>query len=579
MSLNSSQPNPSSPSQPPAPSPGDASGSSPSSAPPPAPAAAPLHLQPPTEEQAAVPPTSVSLASAATPVLAPVYAASTVHPGGSHAPSGTPTAAAASASATSSPAFPATEVPATDDSPFATAPVAVMPAGVHNAYIFQIFNTISWSIIIATPMLLFFKHLGARETILGIVAALPPLCMILQIPAARIVEQVGYRTFVLRGWTTRTVLILGMVATAWLPSAIDNTTRMCLMLFFLFGFNVSRGISTAGFLPWITQLVPEGVRGRFISIDQLSSSLAGVATLALTSVVLSGMHLSDRVDGEAMGKIVYGGIFLAAGIAATVSLVFLQRIPDVPITPEARSSGEPVPWRAMLNYKPFFRLTLFNIVCVTALSSGGFAWVPLFKEKFLLSDSFLLGNAACGGVCAALCLLYFGRIADVTGSKPLLWFSCLMLTMHFIGWALISAAVVPFNYGTLAFQIFTSAVGNSLFGLANVRLLMATVPVMGRSHFFALNAVINSTMAGLSPVFCGVMMDLMKDTQVNWGYWHWNKFSIVYVAFAIIFYVAWCLVTRLEETRAMSTETFFRELLIRSPARAVSRLIARRPFT
>ncbi|MEZ0297101.1 MAG: MFS transporter, partial [Candidatus Methylacidiphilales bacterium] len=466
------------------------------------------------------------------------------------------------------------------ESPFVSTTRDVMPPGIHNAYLFQIFNTISWSVIIGTPMLLFFKHLGAKETILGIAAALPPLCMMLQIPAARIVEQVGYRTFVVRGWTTRTVLILGMVLTAWLPGQIDNTTRMCLMLFFLFGFNVSRGISTAGFLPWLTQLVPEGVRGRFISIDQLSSSLAAVGTLALTSFVMSYMHLSDRISGDSLGRVVYGGIFLCGCIAASISLFFLRRIPDVPLPPpEARTSSEPVPWRAMLTYKPFFRLTLFNIVAVMALSSGGFAWIPLFKERFLLTDSFLLANAAFGGVCAALCLLYFGRIADMTGSKPLLLVSCGCQVIHYTGWALISARVIDFHNGTLAFQIMTSAMGNSLFGLANVRLLMATVPAMGRSHFFALNAVINSAMAGLAPVFCGMMMDLVRTWSHHWGIWEWNKFSLVYVCLACIYLVAWRLALQLEETKAMTSEAFFRELLIRSPARAVSRLIARRPLT
>ena len=68
-----------------------------------------------------------------------------------------------------------------------------------NAFLFQIFNTSSFYLIMGLPMMLYFKKLGASATVLGVVAALGALMNIFQIPAARFVERVGYRTFVLRG--------------------------------------------------------------------------------------------------------------------------------------------------------------------------------------------------------------------------------------------------------------------------------------------------------------------------------------------------------------------------------------------
>ena len=71
-----------------------------------------------------------------------------------------------------------------------------MPSGIGNAYAFQVFNTVSFSIVLGAPMLLYLKGLGASGTILGVAAALPPLLNILQMPAARFVETIGYRAFV-----------------------------------------------------------------------------------------------------------------------------------------------------------------------------------------------------------------------------------------------------------------------------------------------------------------------------------------------------------------------------------------------
>ena len=165
-----------------------------------------------------------------------------------------------------------------------------MPVGLVNAYTFQVFNTISFSIVLGVPMMLFFKQLGASATILGIAAALPPLLNILQVPSARFIENVGYRKFVLRGWSARSYLIIGMAVTAFLPSRIDVATRVSLMLLLLFLYNASRGISACGFLPWMTKLVPEEIRGRYISRDQMSSAIASVE-----SALQGGTYQGNRM--------------------------------------------------------------------------------------------------------------------------------------------------------------------------------------------------------------------------------------------------------------------------------------------
>ena len=231
-----------------------------------------------------------------------------------------------------------------------------MPPGVGNAYLFQIFNTISFAIVLTTPMLLYFKGLGASGTVLGIVTALPALLNILQMPAARFVEQVGYRTFVLRGWSLRSLFILGIAGVAFLPAKIDPTTRMALVLFLLFAYNTSRGISVCGYLPWITQWIPEAVRGRYLSHDWICNSAATVATSLATAAYL--------YYGTSQGM--FGTVFLASFVAAMISLLFLQRIPDVP--PPHSTNRKGTPWKEIALYPPFFSLLVYNVIIFGALA-------------------------------------------------------------------------------------------------------------------------------------------------------------------------------------------------------------------
>jgi MFS family permease len=448
-----------------------------------------------------------------------------------------------------------------------SAPKDSMPAGIGNAYLFQIFNTWCWNICLGAPMLLFFKKLGASNTVLAMVAASNPLLNILQIPAARFVEQVGYRAFVLRGWSARSIFIFGMVVVAILPTTVDTTTRITLMLFVLIGFNILRGISVCGFLPWLTHLVPENVRGHYLSREQICVSIAAVSS----SLLVAGfLHWNDSLGA-------FGGLFFFSFMSALTSLFFLKRIPDVPVTPSMQNR-EHVPWGDMLRYAPFQRLLICSFVMHTAFAAGAVFWIPMFKDQFHLSDGQTMMISAFSGIFAAGAYAVFGRIIDRVGSRPLMAFGVMCISLHFLGWATLAAGFLPFNVWTVAWQQVIGALGGSLFTLSLTRLAMATVPVMGRSHFFAIFSVVNSLTLGLMPLPWGLVLDSLKHWHYAWGYWQWNKFSVLYIWLTLTLLVSQFFIHRLTEAKAMTTEAFLHELLVTTPARALSRLITRRQY-
>lgn len=441
-----------------------------------------------------------------------------------------------------------------------------MPEGVGNAYVFQVFNTVSFTIVLSTPMILYFKRLGASATVLGIVLALPQLLNILQIPAAQFVEKTGYRAFVLRGWALRAAIILGMAGVALLPGKVDATTRIALMLFLLFAFNASRGISLCGFLPWITHWIPEDVRGRYLSRDQMSAALATLGTM-----ILAAFYLRPPA-----ARFAYGGLFFASFVTAIISLWFLRRIPDVPVPPAAESR-ERAPYKEMLLHPPFFKLLVYNVVCLAGQAGGGVFWIPLLRDSFAATDSLILGMMVLWSTVCAVCLWGFGHLVDRVGSRPLLGLATLVFVVHFSCWCAVSARVLPFNLATILLIQITSGISCSLFTLANTRLVMATVPPMGRSHFFALYTVVTSLVLGVFPIFWGILLDALAGWGTSWSWWQWNQYSLLYGALVVIMIAALVMRNRLAEPRAMTTDAFLRELLVETPSRAISRLLARRP--
>ena len=442
-----------------------------------------------------------------------------------------------------------------------------MPAGIGNAYAFQVFNTVSYSIVLGMPMILFFKHLGASATILGIVIALPSLLNVLQIPAAPLVDKVGYRTFVLRGWAARTFIILGMAAVAFLPGKIDHMTQIALLLFLLFAYNASRGFSVCGWFPWVTQLIPESLRGRYLARDQMSGALALLGTMAGTALFVK----------HASGSVAFGWMFVVGFLGGMLSLWFLVRMPDAPVPPQSRSAG-PVPWKAMLLHPPFYRLLLFNIVILIALAGTGVCWVPLLRDRYGFQDWQFLGMMALYSAGAAATLWGFGALADRVGSKPLLGASGIIIVVHLTLWGAVAAGVIAPTFWVILLLQGSSALGVALLTLPNTRLMMAVVPEMGRSHFFALFSVVTSLIAGVFPVLWGIVVDSLTGWKYQTGPIEWNQFSICYALVTVIYLIAQIFRARLLEPQAMPTDVFLHELLVKTPSRALSRLFTRRPF-
>ncbi len=439
-----------------------------------------------------------------------------------------------------------------------------MPQDIHNVYIYEVFNTASWSIVLGSPMLLFFQHHNATATILAIAACLPPVLTILQIPAAHYVEKVGYRRFVVSGWTTRSVMVLGMTVVALLPESVDSATRLVLMLCLSFIYNALRGISACGFLPWFTHIVPVNLRGKFLAEWQMAGAISFVTALFLSGTLL---HFHD-------GWPSYGILFFFSALAAFLSLVFLRKVPDVPVE-KITQNPAPMPWREMLFHPPFFRYLRYNMIINMALGSSGVFWIRYFRVFLHVSESKILYVASFTTAVLAMGLFLVGKLIDRAGNKPALTLSGLFFAVHFSVWGCVAGGIIPFNTTILVLQACISGMGGALWNLANVRAVMGIVPEMGRPHFLALYTVASNLTVALVPLLWGPVMDYTRHWQVAWGFWQWNSYSLFYCTLTCIMGTGLFMLRSVAEPITMTWDVFMTELLVKTPSRAVSRLIGR----
>lgn len=435
-----------------------------------------------------------------------------------------------------------------------------LPPGIQHAFLFAAFNALSFQVMLGSPMVLYAKSLGASATVLGIIAGMMPLLVISQIPAARHIPRIGYKRFVYAGWGLR-VLFIFVIALVPLATFLDAGNRLALLIGLLFCFNLSRGISSCAWLPWITGLVPEGVRGRYLAIDAAVVNAGGIVALWLCAGLLASEPAAWR----------FTAVFGFSAVMGAVSLSFLKRIPDVPVPQEPEGAGQ-VPWLEIFRHPPFQKL--LRVFVAWSLAYGGLTafTVAFLKSRAGLAEGEILvitSVAFFGGLSS---LWFIGPRLDRLGSKPVLTVVGVGWLLVLAGWVALAGGRLPMTLGLVLALQFLMGLLAALASMACSRLVMAIVPVMGRNHFFALYSVAGNVTLGLAPIAWGLLIDAVGERRAYWLGLEWNRYTVFYAAAALAFGLMLALVRRLSEPQAVSMEAMLRELLVRSPQKFLLRL-------
>jgi len=432
-----------------------------------------------------------------------------------------------------------------------------LPPGLNNAFLFAGFNALSFPIVVGSPMVLYAKTLGASATVIGLIVGMMPLLVVFQIPAAKHVARIGYKRFVYAGWGTRTLFIFGMALVPAAGKFLDKTTQLALLLALLFAFNLFRGISSAAWLPWISSMVPAEVRGWYLARDAFCVNFASFITVLVSGLALGGeptwWHFSL--------------MFVFSAVTGATSLIFLKRIPEVQAPEEAKASAEPVPWREIAAFAPFRKLLAFNVAWAVAYGGVGAFTVSWLKAEAGLSEGrvLLVTSAAFVGGLSSLWIL--GARMDRLGSKPVLSASLVLWLVIAAGWIALAGKATSANTALLLTLHFLMGLCGSMCGMANVRLAMAIMPPMGRSHFFALFSVVASLTLGLAPVLWGLLIDAVGARHFEALGLEWNRYALFFAGVLLASLVALALGRRLEEPKAASVEALLREMLLEPPQR------------
>ncbi len=400
----------------------------------------------------------------------------------------------------------------------------------------------------------FAIYLGMNAFLIGLLGAMPFLVTVFQLPAAYFVDKKGGRK--------RIALWCSFFArTMWVPILVvallpvpTHRTKVPIVLFLIFLHYALGSASFVAWLSWMSDLVPDRMRGTFFGTRNM---LAGAASMVV--MVIFGTTL-DRLKtlsswGLALG---FCFTFLTAVLFGIGSVRFLRRVTE----PAHARPAVRIEFRGQLrqplrdrNFRRFLGFAFFWGFSV-------YFAAPFFPLYFLRDLGFGYGFIATLGMLSAFADLVgmrlWGRLSDLTKNKPILYVA---------GWG---AIFLPFTWvfvrpESTVLPILLHILGGSMWSGINLcmnNLLLRISPRQDRALYLSVYNVVGGLGAALGPILAGVAVQAIGQEPVRLFSWVLLPLHGIFVLSTLFRLLSLQLIRRIEEPEEVTVGQMLR--IIRS---------------
>ncbi|MFC2021324.1 MFS transporter [Chloroflexota bacterium] len=373
------------------------------------------------------------------------------------------------------------------------------------------FNSITTSGILVA----FALALGADNLQIGVLAAIPFIMQILQIPGIWLVEKFRRRKAIaLLSWLPAQLL--------WFPIAlipfllpVPGNTAISLLLGIMAVRGLFNAITSSAWNGWIRDLVPQSILGRFFSRRMAFATISGVV-FSLGAAFFVDYWRTQAPEGSAVFGYTYvllfGAIFL--GLA---SPIFMALMPE-PLMQSVTGPQPAVGQRLAAPFKDpnFRRLMQF-------LFYWGFASnlaIPFFAIHMLqrlgLPVLWVIALSVLSQMFNILFLRVWGPLADRFGNKSVLSVGISLYLLVILGWIFTTLPERYFLTMPLLVLLHIMAGIASAAVTFTVGTIGLKLAPQGEATSYLTGASLATNLgAGLGPLAGGLLADFFNVRQLN----------------------------------------------------------------
>ncbi len=361
---------------------------------------------------------------------------------------------------------------------------------------FSFFNALNWQVATATPTVLFMAYLGADSFETGLVYAWTLLLTPVQVAATLLLPRLGFKQLTLAGWGARSWFLLVPLALALLVPRGTAPWMVLAMVAAMFCYSLSRSVGAAAITTWLQGLVPEAVRGRYWSTDQIMSGAGSVATLLLCALAFALLPAATAFAAQYAFSI----------LGAVAAFYCLRELPDIerPTVMSFALIRADTP-RHLFGpglFPPYLWLAVcYFIVSIPLVPFGAY----FLKVDAGLSPARIIGYTIVQYAGVIVANWFMRSRIDRTGCKPFLRLSFGLIALVAAGWlaCLGWRPALPWLMPGLYFLL---GAATGMFTAANVSYLARIVPVPERALPVSLHGALTFFAGGLAPVAWGLVL-------------------------------------------------------------------------
>ncbi|MDY7031466.1 MAG: MFS transporter [Thermodesulfobacteriota bacterium] len=368
----------------------------------------------------------------------------------------------------------------------------------------------------------FAIHLGMNEFLIGILGSIPFFVTIFQLPTSYfILKNFARKKIAYRAASFARLLWLPIVLLAFLPVS-HKSTQLLLIISLIFLSHAFISISYISWLSWISDLVPDEIRGRFFGTRNMICGIAGMIVMVVFGILLDRLKIHSPT-GVSLGFFI---IFIAAVSFGILSLRFLKHITE----PSVHKSFTHISFQRLTllpfedsNFKRFLFFSLFWNFSVYFAS-------PFFTLYFLRDLNFSYGFVATLGMISAfadlLGMRVWGRISDRVKNKAVIQFSSWFAIALPLAWT----CVQPDN---IFIPILLHLIGGGFWAGINLctnNLVLRISPHENRAFFFSVYNIMGGLGAAIGPVLAGLLLKSMTPLNLELFSWQILPLQIIFIA-------------------------------------------------
>ncbi len=338
-------------------------------------------------------------------------------------------------------------------------------------------------------------HLGASTAMIGFISASISIGQLLQAFTPLLIERLSRRK-------PLCLFANGVSSSLWLPVAFipflffEGYQLLALIACIALSKAAMSLVSPAR-QSWLTDLVPDEIRGRFVARQRSLTASAGLVTSVCAGFFLSTYAAGDSQEG-------FSTIFVVAVVFSGLGVWAWSRIPE-----PQKNRGENIPSNQLLRL-PFqhgpFRRLMFLVSGRLLIAQIAAPFFTVYMLRTLeVSFAQIAIFSAIQTIATIIMNPFWGYLADKYGYKPVMSITAMGLALFPLGWGFVTLE----NYWIMVplVQIWGGSMSAG-WSTARFNLIVKTAPAVNRSAFLGCYSAVSRACAACGAVLGGIAAGL-----------------------------------------------------------------------